>query len=135
MPPRGQCWSKRFWGRSARVVLIAALAGIVSPMANADEIYLCDGSVSMIVVPAGAVPRAARDEGCVRSWNSVRKQAELQRLAQMSDPYKEARGVSSRDFCFRGEACNLPLPRWRPRWDYVDHSTKRIFVHHRVERH
>lgn len=116
---------------STKYLLLSALLflAVAPAAARADEIYLCDGEASAIVVRTGTRPGTARDEPCVRSWNVMRKREEIKRLAAISDPYRPARGVSSRDFCHRGEPCHLPMPRWTPRWDYTPARSRHISVY------
>ena len=107
---------------------VVAITAAPAP-AHGDEIYLCDGAVSAIVVPTGARATAARDQPCVQSWNAMRRREELKRLAEISDPYRPARGVTSRDFCHPSEPCHLPMPRWSPRWDYTPSRGRHITVY------
>ena len=91
-------------------------------IARADEIYWCDGPMPQVVVASGVrEAQSARAQPCVRAWHAKRQEEARQdarrRQIAVSDP--RARGVTSREFCVRGEACHLNLPRWSPRWDYV----------------
>ena len=98
-------------------------------IARADEIYWCDGPVAQVVVATGArEAQSARAQPCVATWHAKRQGEARQEARRQQTAARDPgpRGVTTREFCVRGEACHLGLPRWSVRWDYVPTREIRI---------
>jgi hypothetical protein len=115
---------RRHWAVIWAIFLaLTAHAGGVTT-ARADEIYLCDGPVTAIAIPAGAPRHVAVHEPCVAQWRRMQQPHERQKQARLG--FIGPNGVTTRDFCVHGEKCHLPLPRYQP----PSTAAKEIVIRH-----